>query len=155
MKVRVLAVGGLKGPLKELADGYRKRASHYWRLEVVEVPAGKGGVKATDQEAQKLLARVGPSDLVFALSREGTPISSPGFTSVLEEAALASRSAVDFLVGGAFGLGSEVLARADRTFSLGLITLPHELARVVLLEQLYRAGTIARGEPYHKGATRP
>jgi len=155
MKVRVLAVGGIKGPLRELADGYLKRARHYWRLEVIEVPAGKGGANAADEEAQRLLARIGPSDLVLALTREGTAISSPGFTTVLEDAALSSRSRVDFVIGGAFGLGEEVLARADRRFSLGLITLPHEFARVVLLEQLYRAGTIARGEPYHKGATRP
>ncbi len=152
MKVRVLAVGGVKGPLRTLAEDYRTRAGHYWRIEVEEVSVPKRS--SPEVEGDRILRRLAPTDYVVALTREGTPISSTGFASLLEESAVRSRSSVVFLIGGASGLHEHVLEKAHRKISLGSITIPHELARVALLEQLYRAGTIVRGEPYHKGPTR-
>jgi 23S rRNA (pseudouridine1915-N3)-methyltransferase len=78
-------------------------------------------------------------------------MDSPGLTRYLEKCALDSVREVAFLIGGAFGLSPDLIAEADRRLSLSGLTLPHEMARLVLAEQLYRAGTISRGEPYHKG----
>lgn len=158
MKVRVLAVGGMKGPPAALADEYARRARRYWSLEVEEVASGARGKDPRGvllAEGERLLARVGSRDRVVALTREGDPLSSEDLATLLEESALRSLPGVVFVIGGAFGLDASVLERSDRRLSLGGVTLPHELARVVLLEQLYRAGTIKRGEPYHKGGLEP
>jgi 23S rRNA (pseudouridine1915-N3)-methyltransferase len=105
-----------------------------------------------DAEAERILAQIPPGATVVALTREGRPWSSVRLSRFLQECALSSVREVDFVVGGAFGLSAAVLERADRRLTLSSMTMPHELARLVLAEQLYRAGTIQRGEPYHKGA---
>ena len=87
----------------------------------------------------------------MALTRSGEPLGSEALARFLGDLALRSSPGVAFLIGGAHGLGAGVLAQARRRLALSAMTLPHELARVVLAEQLYRAGTILRGEPYHKG----
>ncbi|MEZ4414620.1 MAG: 23S rRNA (pseudouridine(1915)-N(3))-methyltransferase RlmH [Gemmatimonadota bacterium] len=155
--MRLLTVGGMKGPPADLADGYVKRAAHYWTLDVEEVAAGARGADPSGvrtAEAERLLHRIEAREQVVALTRTGEPLSSEDLARLLEEAALRSTPRVTFVIGGAFGLGEALLDRAQQHVSLGGITLPHELARVVMLEQLYRAGTISRGEPYHKGGTR-
>jgi 23S rRNA (pseudouridine1915-N3)-methyltransferase len=103
------------------------------------------------QEGTELLRRIPEGLEVLALTRTGQGLTSRGLAEVLGEMATYGMPGAAFLVGGAYGLSSEVLARADRRFSLSRMTLPHELARLILVEQLYRAGTILRGEPYHKG----
>ena len=143
-----------------LADAiaeYERRAGRYWTLDVVELREEKGrkGLpveRLRAAESARLAERVPQGAEIVALTRAGEPWSSTRLARYLEALALDGRAGAAFLVGGAFGLGSEVLARAQHRLSLSALTLPHELARLLLAEQLYRAGTIVRGEPYHKGA---
>lgn len=154
MKITVLAVGRVKGPLAPAVREFRERAERYWSLEVVEVGEGGGSRPAAvlESEAEALLARIPDAAAVWALTRSGTGITSRGLASYLESLAVASASGVTFVLGGAHGLGDRILRKADRRLALSPMTLPHDLARLILLEQLYRAGTIRRNEPYHKGS---
>ena len=156
MKVVVVAVGRARGALGEAIAEYEKRARRYWKLEVVEISTGARGSQASpdsvmQREAEKLLARVPEGLDLVALTRAGKRMDSRALASHLQQAAVRARPGVAFVIGGAHGLASSVLDRAVRRLSLSDLTLPHEMARLVLVEQLYRAGTIARGEPYHRG----
>jgi 23S rRNA (pseudouridine1915-N3)-methyltransferase len=147
LKIRVVSVGrdrsGLFAPaVKEYAD----RLSHYGRLELTELSPGRS--KA--EEAKAILARVRPSEWLVALDERGEQKDSIEFSRILERAQLESRDFC-FVIGGDEGLDRSVVDRAWLVLSLGRMTLPHRLARVVLLEQLYRAFTLIRGEPYHRG----
>jgi 23S rRNA (pseudouridine1915-N3)-methyltransferase len=153
----VLAVVGKAG--KSFADAteeYEKRAKRYWPLEVVEVKATKAGSGRTDDdvraaEAEDLLERI-PRDVeVVALTRAGERWSSDQLSAHLQRHAVRSSPGVAFVIGGALGLGDALLRRAAHRLAISSMTLPHEMARLIMAEQLYRAGTIARGEPYHKG----
>ncbi len=157
MKVVVLAVGKVRGTLAEAVGEYEERARHYWKLDVAEVDAGAPGrdpapERVMEAEGERLLARLPEGVSVFALTREGKAMGSRALARALEEHAVRSAPGVAFVIGGAYGLAPSVMARADRRLSLSAMTLPHEMARLVLAEQIYRAGTILRGEPYHKGA---
>lgn len=156
MIVRVVAVGRVRGVLEEAVRDYEGRAGRYWRLEVDEVEAGARGRSdpqvVREAEARRILSRLPHAGTVVALTRDGKALSSRELADFLGAEALASTGEVAFVLGGAFGLDGTVLSRARLRLSLSGMTLPHELARVVLAEQLYRAGTIQRGEPYHKGA---
>lgn len=150
------AVGtpGVPGMAEAIRE-YEERARRYFRLEVVEVsPQGKGGLppaRVRVREAEVLLGRV-PGDLErIALTREGKGVTSEGLARYLDRLATYGRPGVAFLVGGAHGLDDSLLEASARRLSLSPLTLPHGMARLVLAEQLYRAGTILRGEPYHKG----
>lgn len=152
-----MAVGGVKGPLAGAVSGYEGRAGRYWKLEVAQVAAGAPGrapspERVRDQEAERILARLPDDAEVWALTRKGKRLSSRDLARELQERTLRSAPGVAFVIGGAFGLGAPVLERAALRLSLSSMTFPHEMARLVLAEQLYRAGTILRGEPYHKGA---
>jgi 23S rRNA (pseudouridine1915-N3)-methyltransferase len=154
MIVRVLAIGRAKGALREAADVYQARAGRYWRLEVEDLDSPRGDPapeQVQEREGQRILGRVDRADRLVALTRTGRHMGSRDLARYLDKAALESTSRVTFVIGGAYGLAPSVVARADRTLSLSHMTFPHDLARVVLLEQIYRAGTIRRGEPYHKG----
>lgn len=152
----VLAVVGRAG--KSVADAiadYEKRAARYWPLEVIEVKAVKAGSKPDEDvraaESAALLERL-PRDVeIVALTRVGERWSSDELSRYLQEHALRSSAGVAFVIGGALGLGTELLRKAQHRLALSSMTLPHEMARLIMTEQLYRAGTIARGEPYHKG----
>jgi 23S rRNA (pseudouridine1915-N3)-methyltransferase len=155
MRVTLVCVGRARGPLASAIEAYEARAARYWKIEVAEVEAGAGSRKAapglvTAAEADRILARL-PAGDVLPLTRGGDPIDSAGLAELLAGRALHASPGVSFVVGGAFGLDPAVLARSSRRLSLSALTFPHDLARLVLLEQLYRAGTILRGEPYHKG----
>lgn len=158
MRVQVLCVGGVKGPLRAAIEEYEERASRYWRFEVTEVPAGLGKGRSGDPEQvrkveeDRLLPRLPErGGVVVALTREGKGLGSRGLAEYLSELAVRSTAEVTFVIGGAFGLGKEVLDRSSVKLALSPMTLPHEAARLILAEQLYRAGTILRNEPYHKG----
>ena len=155
MKLTVVAVGRLKERYwREAADEYLKRLRPYGDVRVLEVPdrdPAKGGEqRAVAEEADDILKALPDSAYVVALTIDGTGRSSTDLAEMLESLALDGRSAVAFIIGGSHGLDRRVLERANEHLSLGPITLPHNLARVVLLEQLYRSSKIRRGEPYHK-----
>jgi 23S rRNA (pseudouridine1915-N3)-methyltransferase len=134
-------------------DDYETRAARYWPLEVVEVREASGrGVSAADartRESERLLERLPASAIVLACDERGDRLTSPQFATVLSSARDRAQD-VAVVIGGAFGLADMVRDRATRSIQMAPWTLPHELARLVLAEQLYRAGTIVRGEPYHK-----
>ena len=155
MKVLVVAVGGVRDPLSRAVESYEERARRYWKLEVTEVDAGsRGGSRdpkdVREAEAERILARIPAEVALVALTRKGKGMTSKMLARYLQRLQVRAAPGVAFVIGGAFGLGDDVLRRAGRKLTLSPMTLPHELARLVLAEQLYRAGTIARGEPYHK-----
>lgn len=154
MRVTIIAVGRLKERhWREAADEYRKRLGPYARLEVIEIPdrdvtADEG--RALAAEADGILRATPPGAVVVALDPRGRERSSEEFASWLERLGVDGESHVAFIVGGAAGLHPDVFAHAGERLSFGPMTLPHQLARVVLLEQIYRAFRINRGEPYHR-----
>lgn len=154
MRISLVVVGRPKqGGLADAIAEYETRAARYWPLDVHEVrdassrAGGSAAVMAA--EAERLLARVPTTARLVACDPGGESIDSSSFAAWLSSAR-DSATDVAFVIGGAHGLGEPVRARATRKLSLAPWTLPHELARLVLAEQLYRAGTIVRGEPYHK-----
>jgi 23S rRNA (pseudouridine1915-N3)-methyltransferase len=150
----VVAVGRLKGWAAEGCDDYLSRLRRHFSVEVIEVPEEdmnrRSREEALTTEGERLLKRLPAGAHVIALDRErGKSLSSEELARKLGALGASGRSHVAFVLGGPLGLSSAVLGRADERLSLGEITLPHALARVVLLEQLYRAVKIARGEKYH------
>lgn len=152
----MLAVGAPEGTgVAGVIRAYEERAGRYFSLEALELPAAPGQLPAEEarrREGERLLERLPEGAELFALTREGKGISSRGLASYLERLRTYGRAGAAFAVGGAHGLSPAVLGAADRRLSLSPMTLPHGLARLVLTEQIYRAGTILRGEPYHRGA---
>ena len=159
MKLTLLAVGKPAPLLAGAIAEYERRAGRYWILEAVEVREEKSrkGLPAEQvraAESARLLERVPAGSELVALTRAGEPWSSEQLAKYLEALALRSSAGASFVIGGAFGLSDELIAQAQHQLSLSALTLPHELARLFLAEQLYRAGTIMRGEPYHKAVQR-
>jgi 23S rRNA (pseudouridine1915-N3)-methyltransferase len=150
VKVLILGIGKPGKLLAPVIEEYERRAARYVSLGVVEVAGG--GAADVDRDAQKLVARIPEGFDVLALTRTGRPMSSKRLARYLEELGTYGRAGAAFLVGGPFGLGKAALERAAYRLSLSAMSLPRDLARLVLAEQLYRAGTLIRGEPYHKGA---
>lgn len=155
MKVTLIVVGRARGDLQQAIAAYEQRVGHYWKFEVVEVDSGAGGREDRESvlaaEGERILARIPDGTEVVALTRDGSTWSSRRLADHLGERALHGLGDVAFVIGGAWGLAPEVTRRAARRLSLSGMTLPHEMARLFLAEQLYRAGTILRNEPYHKG----
>ena len=157
MKVTAIVVGRPGAPLKDAILEYETRAARYWKFKVIEVASGGSGRanpdpdRVIEAEETRLLARLPARAQIVAMTRTGRGMSSADLADYLQDHALHSTPEVCFVIGGAFGLGAGVLDRAQKRWSLSDATLPHELARLVLAEQLYRAGTIVRNEPYHKG----
>lgn len=151
--LRLLAVGKLKTPFwRQAAAHYRERLRHTWRLTETQVRDGDGALPPARRNAEEgahLLAALGPADIVVCMDERGTSHTSREFAALLERLAENATAVPCFVVGGAYGLDAAVLRRAALRVSLGPMTFPHEMARVVLLEQLYRAACIVRGAPYH------
>ncbi len=152
MKLAILSVGR-PGAWSSLIQRYETRAARYWNLESAQVPRGSGAdpSRALRAEAKALKRRLSGQRLTAAITRSGEALSTRDFSAWLSSLQRANRRGVDFLIGGAWGLDQELLSRSDRRLSLSALTMPHDLARLVLLEQLYRVGTMRRNEPYHKG----
>ena len=156
MRIAVVTVGKLKERFwADACAEYLKRLKAYARVTVTEVadvdPGRAGGVAAARaKEGEAILAALPETAHVVLMAIEGKQRSSEGLSRRLDELALSGRSDIAFVVGGSDGVSRAVYDRADETLSFGPITLPHNLARVVLLEQVYRAFKISRGEPYHK-----
>jgi 23S rRNA (pseudouridine1915-N3)-methyltransferase len=160
-QMSIVAVGRLREAFwKDAEAEYVKRLTAYTsKLNVVEVadeptpdnasPAQEETIR--EREAERILAKVGARDYVTALDRTGRAFDSPGFAAYLERVtADGEASALTFVIGGSLGLHTSVLDRANLVLSFGAFTYPHQLMRIVLLEQLFRAAKIQRGEAYHK-----
>ena len=159
MKIKVVTVGKLKE--KYLKDGiaeYTKRILRFAKLEMIELADEKTPDKASELENQKILetegarilSKVGERDFVVVLAIEGKTFSSEDFSKQLEQASIKGYSTLTFIIGGSLGLAPIVKNRANLSVSFGRLTLPHQLMRLVLVEQIYRAFTIQQGSPYHK-----
>jgi len=155
MRARLIAVGErMPGWVAEGFAEYRKRLSHELPLELIELRPGSRGkgrddARAIQDEGAALLAALPRDSHVIALDGRGKPWSSEQLAGQLAQWRMAGRD-LAFLIGGPDGHAPEVLARAEQCWSLGPLTLPHMLVRLVLAEQLYRATTIAVGHPYHR-----
>ncbi len=158
MNVKLLCIGKLKERYFLDAEAeYSKRLGRYCDLTLLELPDEKAAesLSASDvlrvkaREGERLLSRVAPEDFLVALCIEGKALTSEAFAARLCERQLAARPLV-FAIGGSLGLSDAVLSRADARLSLSAMTFPHRIARLVLLEQLYRGFKILRNEPYHK-----
>ena len=158
MKITIITVGKLKE--KYLLDGireYSKRLSKYTRLEITEVPdehapeslSEKDKEKIKDIEGKRMLSKLKDS-FVIALVLDGKELSSPELAKKIEEIKTYHSSNITFLIGGSLGLSKEVIHVADFKLSFSKVTFPHQLMRLILLEQIYRSFRILNNEPYHK-----
>lgn len=159
MKVKVISVGKLKE--KYLKDGiqeYKKRLGRFCKVEMVELPDEKTPDKASpaenekimSKEAERIMAKIADRDYVIVLAIEGQEWSSEEFSKKIADATLRGFSDITFVIGGSLGLAPQVKKRANLLMSFGRLTLPHQLMRLVLVEQIYRAFMIQEGSPYHK-----
>ena len=159
MKIKLVTVGKLKE--KYLKDGiaeYTKRLSRFCKLEIVELADEKTPDKASELENQqilekegsRILAKVSEREFVVALAIEGKQFTSEEFSSILNDITVRGFSDITFVIGGSLGLSPTVKKRANLLMSFGKLTLPHQLMRLVLVEQIYRAFMIQQGSPYHK-----
>ncbi|MHB8830759.1 MAG: 23S rRNA (pseudouridine(1915)-N(3))-methyltransferase RlmH [Patescibacteria group bacterium] len=154
--IQVRSVGKAQEPWgKEAINMYATRCSLFGKIELIEVTEGHEGsakpnlAKAKQTEANSLLNKLPKDVYLIVLDEGGKQLDSQEFSSTLEREASTGRPVV-FIIGGSWGLDNEVLKKADLKLSLGKITLPHTLARIVLLEQIYRAQMISAGREYHK-----
>ncbi len=155
MKFRIVVVGKPRAPsLAAAIQEYESRAARYWPLEVREVreePArGDATSMVSEREGERLLAAAGAGALVVACEDAGEQRTSAELARWMSAERERATRDVAFLIGGAYGLSDTIRDGASLRLSFSRFTLPHELARLVLTEQLYRAGTIVHGEPYHK-----
>lgn len=159
MKIKVISVGKLKE--KYLKDGiaeYSKRLSRFTKFDSLELADEKTpdnasaaeNQKILEKEAERILSKVGDREFVIALAIEGEQFPSEKFANIIEDAALKGFSDITFIIGGSLGLAASVKNRANLLMSFGKLTLPHQLMRLVLAEQIYRAFMIQQGSPYHK-----
>jgi 23S rRNA (pseudouridine1915-N3)-methyltransferase len=155
MRIRVIAVGSRTPSwVRENCEEYAARLRSRLKLEILEIPAGTRGAQrdapqAMRLEAQRLLVALRPKEFVVALDERGDEFSTHEFSAWLEARRGAGRD-VAFVIGGPDGLADDVLARADFKLSLSRLTLPHALARVLLMEQLYRGQSLLDNHPYHR-----
>lgn len=151
MQFRFLWVGKTKDPSYAALEGeYFSRLSRFVKSEVVVVRDAPAGPSRVETEGNRILDKVNPNSLVCLLDIEGESLSSHKLAERVEKWQNAAVREVAFVIGGADGVSPQVAARADHRLSLSFLTLTHEMARVVLLEQLYRAFTIIKGFPYQK-----
>ena len=159
MKIRILCVGKIKEKfMREALGEYSKRLSRYIKLEIAEVADEKTPDSASekeenqirDKEAERLLKQIRQEDYVIALAIDGKMYDSVAFSRKLDRFGMLGRGSVVFVIGGSLGLAEQVLERADESISFSKMTFPHQLMRVILLEQIYRGYRILRNEPYHK-----
>lgn len=156
MKLRLLCVGRMSdAALRAGVEDFAGRLRRYLPLEVTELKEEKVGGRKPDVarirelEAERLLAKIGAAAFVIALDETGRRMTSEGFARLLEHHMLHATAELVFLVGGAYGLAAGVKQRSDLLLSLSDMTFTHQMARLFLLEQIYRGLTIVRNEPYH------
>ncbi len=159
MKITCVAVGKIKEMyFSEAVKEYAKRLSRYCKLEIVELPDEKtpDGASAAEEaailerEGERILKAVREDAYVIALAIEGKALDSVELSRRLERLGVEGKSHIVFVIGGSLGLSPAVMKRADESVSFSRMTFPHQLMRVILLEQVYRGFRIMKGEPYHK-----
>ena len=159
MRISVIAVGKIKEKyLKDAVTEYSKRLSRYCKLEIIEAADEKtpdhASVAVEDairaKEGERLLKHIRDDMYVITLEIGGKMLTSEEFAEKIETLGVQGKSSIAFVIGGSIGLGKEVLKRSDFALSFSKMTFPHQLMRVVLLEQVYRGYRIVNGEPYHK-----
>ena len=159
MKITIACVGKVKeGYFRDAISEYSKRLSRYIRLEIREVadektpdgasPAEELAIK--QREGERLLSVIREDAWVIALAIDGKALSSTGLAQEIDRLGITGKSHIVFVIGGSLGLSGDVLARADYKLSFSAMTFPHQLMRLILLEQIYRAFRIIHHEPYHK-----
>ncbi|WP_151620233.1 23S rRNA (pseudouridine(1915)-N(3))-methyltransferase RlmH [Streptococcus intermedius] len=159
MKIKLVTVGKLKE--KYLKDGiseYTKRLNRFTKFDIIELPDEKTPDKAShlenqqilDREGTRILSKLADKEFVIALAIEGQQFPSEKFSKILSDITIRGISDITFVIGGSLGLSTAVKKRANLLMSFGKLTLPHQLMRLVLVEQIYRAFMIQQGSPYHK-----
>ncbi|GAA5349177.1 23S rRNA (pseudouridine(1915)-N(3))-methyltransferase RlmH [Streptococcus uberis] len=159
MKIKIICVGKIKE--KYLKDGiaeYQKRLSRFTQFEIIELADEKTPEKASqaenekimEKEANRILSKIGNRDFVIALAIEGKQYASEEFSQFVTDITIQGFSDITFIIGGSLGLHSKIKQKAHALISFGRLTLPHQLMRLVLTEQIYRAFMIQEGSPYHK-----
>lgn len=159
MKISILCVGKIKE--RYFSDGiaeYAKRLSRYCKLDIIEVPDEKTPDGASERvneqikekEAGKLSNYIKEDAYVIALAIEGKEYSSEAFAEKIDKLGIMGKSHIIFIIGGSLGIHDKLLDRADEKISFSKMTFPHQMMRMILLEQIYRAYRICNGEPYHK-----
>lgn len=159
MKITILTVGKIKEKyLKDAIAEYAKRLSRYCKLEIVEVADEKTIENASqvletqilDKEAERLMKYIREDAYVITLEIKGKQLTSEELSEKINQLGIQGKSHIIFVIGGSIGLGDEILKRSDYALSFSKMTFPHQLMRVILLEQIYRSYRIINGEPYHK-----
>ena len=159
MNVNIICIGNLKEEWwRSACAEYAKRLSAFCKFSIIELsetriaksPTAGDIAKVLEDEGERILAKCRPGDLVMAMCIEGKIISSEEFAADFASAALNGKSTIDIIIGGSYGLSPAVKQRADMKLSMGRMTFPHQLARVMLCEQIYRAFSINSGSQYHK-----
>ena len=159
MKITILTVGKIKEKyLKDAIVEYATRLSRYCKLEIVEVADEKTIENASqvletqirDKEAERLMKYIREDAYVITLEIKGKQLTSEELSEKINQLGIQGKSHIIFVIGGSIGLGDEILKRSDYALSFSKMTFPHQLMRVILLEQIYRSYRIINGEPYHK-----
>ncbi|WP_282803642.1 23S rRNA (pseudouridine(1915)-N(3))-methyltransferase RlmH [Secundilactobacillus kimchicus] len=159
MNIKLVVVGKLKEKyFKQGIAEYAKRLSRFCKFEIVEVPDEKAPESLSDaqmaqvmaKEGERILSKIKDREYVYALAILGKERTSEAFAAEIKQLTTYGHSDITFVIGGSLGLDSAVLKRADTQISFGKFTLPHQLMRLVLTEQIYRAIMINEGSPYHK-----
>jgi len=159
LNIKIITVGKLKEKyLKMGIAEYAKRLSAYCKMELIEVPDEKAPEKLSEaemiqvkeKEGERILAKIPDQAYVFALAIEGKQRTSEAFAKEIEQLGVQGKSTLVFVIGGSLGLSDAVMKRSNTPISFGKMTLPHQLMRLVLIEQIYRGFKIVRNEPYHK-----
>ena len=159
MKISIVCVGKIKEKFfRSAIDEYSKRLSRYCKLEIIEVTDEKTPDNASDhevelikdKEGERILKNIGGDAYVIALAILGKQLSSEELAEKIEKLGIQGTSHIQLIIGGSLGLSDKVLKRADMLLSFSKMTFPHQLMRVVLLEQIYRGFRIMNNEPYHK-----
>lgn len=159
MNISIISVGKLKEKyLKDGIDEYKKRLSRYCSIDIIEVPDEKAPENLSQKEEEQIKSKEGLAILkyikdntyVLALAINGNMLSSEGLSSFIEDLGIKGTSNIAFIIGGSLGLSKEVLERANYKLSFSKMTFPHQLMRLILVEQIYRGYRIMQGEPYHK-----
>lgn len=156
MKIKIVSVGKIKEKNWQKAEAeYSKRITRYSQLEHVFVKDApiesiKNYEKVKELEASLISAKINAGEFVVALDRQGKQMSSERFAKFLNDKMLEGNNKITFVIGGPLGLSEHLQQESDLTLSISLMTLPHELSKVILLEQIYRAFSILKGEKYHK-----